>query len=599
MPPNEPAIVCLTQGALPTARRIQAAVGGEVLGLAGRVEGADLAFDRAADLLPRLFRENRPIVGLVASGALIRLLAPSLASKRDEPPVLAVAQDGSSVVPLLGGHHGGNDLARRIADALGVSAAITTASDVAHGVALDDPPKGWRISPSVDAKALAAAALEAGGAAVVGDAAELLDWLPRADGPEVEATDRSSGTYHPATLAVGVGCERGCDPEELAQLVAQALESENFALQSVAAVGSLDLKADEPAVNALAALAPVRFFGAEALERETPRLANPSDIVFAEVGCHGVAEAAALAIAGPDARLVLPKRKSARATVAVAQAPAIVEPSAKGRARGSLAVVGIGPGSNGWRSPEVTRLVERATDLVGYSLYLDLLGPLAERRTRHDFALGREEDRVRHAMELAGEGRDVALVCSGDAGIYAMAALVFELLDRGDLSDAASCIAIEVSPGISALQAAAARAGAPLGHDFCTISLSDLLTPWPVIQRRVIAAAEGDFVIAFYNPVSQRRRTQLAHARDVLLRHRPPDTPVILATNLGREGEAVRIAPLESLEVDDVDMLTVVVVGSSDTRTVRTGDGRMWVYTPRGYAAKQGTGIVTEGEKAA
>lgn len=172
-----------------------------------------------------------------------------------------------------------------------------------------------------------------------------------------------------------------------------------------------------------------------------------------------------------------------------------------------------------------------------------------------------------------------------------MATLVFELLENGGLSDAAGRIAIEVSPGISALQAAAALAGAPLGHDFCTISLSDLLTPWPDIKRRIKAAAEGDFVIAFYNPVSRRRRTQLAHAKEVLLQYRPRDTPVILATNLGRDGEVVRVVPLELLHVDDVDMLTVVLVGSSQTRVVQTGDGRNWVFTPRGYAAKDGTGI--------
>ena len=600
MPQREPAIVVITQAPLALARRVQAHVGGTVMGLEGRVVGADLLFGSVADTVRREFREGRPIVAFMATGALIRLLADALGDKHSEPPVVAVAQDGSAVVPLLGGHHGANDLARQIAAELGGAAAVTTASDLIFGVAPDDPPEGWRVSDPKPVKPFAAGLLQHGAASVTGEGAGLLDWLPRGDGPTVAATAEAVEglAYHPAVLTVGVGCERGCDINELAGLVETTLADAGMSSKAIAAIGSLDLKADEPAVNALASLAPVRFMDAQTLEAETPRLANPSDIVFAEVGCHGVAEAAALALGGPDATLVVPKRKSARATVAVARAPAIIRAPFVGRARGSLAVVGIGPGTAAWRSPDVTRLVERSTDLVGYSLYLDLLGPLADRRTRHDFTLGREEDRVRHAMELAGEGRDVALVCSGDAGIYAMAALVFELLDRGDLTDAATRIAIEVSPGISALQAAAARAGAPLGHDFCTISLSDLLTPWAVIERRVKAAAEGDFVIAFYNPVSQRRRTQLAHARDVLLRHRPAATPVILATNLGREGEAVRIVPLGQLRSDDVDMLTVVIVGSSETRVVRSGEGRDWVYTPRGYAAKEGTGIVPAGEAA-
>jgi cobalt-precorrin 5A hydrolase/precorrin-3B C17-methyltransferase len=399
-----------------------------------------------------------------------------------------------------------------------------------------------------------------------------------------------------------MGCERGADPAEAIALAEQVLAQAGLSPLSLAAIASIELKADEPALHAVAKHfdVPVRFFSAAEVEREAPRLANPSEIVFAETGCHGVAEGAALALAGEKAVLAVPKTRSKRVTAAIARAPQPLT-TLGGRERGTLFVVGIGPGSEGWRSPEVTRMISQSTDLVGYSLYLDLVSAISEGKVRHDFDLGREEDRVRHAMELAGQGRCVALVCSGDAGIYAMATLVFELIEKGGLSDPARRIAIEVSPGISALQAAAARTGAPLGHDFCTISLSDLLTPWPDIVRRVRAAAEGDFVIAFYNPVSKRRRTQLAHAKEVLLQHRPSDTPVILAANLGREGETVRVVPLAELDVDDVDMLTVVLVGSSQTRTVKTGDGRQWVYTPRGYAAKEGTGIAPSatGERAA
>lgn len=399
--------------------------------------------------------------------------------------------------------------------------------------------------------------------------------------------------YHPKTLVLGMGCERHAKPEEAIALAEEALAKGGFARESLAAVCSIDLKADETAIHAVAAhfRVPARFFDAATLEAEAPRLKNPSEVVFAEVGCHGVAEGAALAAVGASGELVVEKIKSKGATAAIARAADIVEPDTFGRARGTLFVVGIGPGSEGWRSPEVSRMVEASTDLVGYSLYLDLLGPLADGKTRHDFDLGKEEARVVHAMELAGEGKTVALVCSGDAGIYAMATLVFELFDKGGITDAASRIEVQVSPGISALQAAAARIGAPLGHDFCTISLSDLLTPWEHIQRRVKAAGEGDFVIAFYNPVSMKRRTQLAYARDELLKYRPAATPVILATNLGREGENVRTVPLGELNVDDVDMLTVVVVGSSESRTVTTGDGKTWVYTPRGYSGKADSGM--------
>jgi len=586
------------------AEEIKALSDGAIHGLRGRVDVCDTVFEDVADHLASLFAAGRTIIGVMASGALVRMIAPHLRDKHTDPAVIAVADDGSSVVPLVGGHHGGNQIARVIAAHLGGHAAVTTAGDVRFGVALDEPPQGWQLANPRDAKTVMAGLLAGKPVGIDGalDAPDL--WLRRADLPLSDTADHrlvvtdkqvepEAGelVYYRRDTVLGVGCERGADADEVIVLAEAALKEASVSPHSLACVASIDVKADEAAVHALAGHlgVPARFFAAERLEEETPRLATPSDVVFAEVGCHGVCEGAALAAAGAEAALVLPKRKSKRTTVALARTDAVIDPLTVGRSRGHLAVVGIGPGNAGWRSPEVSALVSHATDLVGYSLYLDLLEELAAGKTRHDFPLGREEDRVRHAMELSGQGLDVALVCSGDAGIYAMATLVFELFNGGGLSDAASRIDVTVAPGISALQAAAARAGAPLGHDFCTISLSDLLTPWASIQTRVKAAAEGDFVIAFYNPVSKRRRTQLAYARDVLLQHRPGDTPVILATNLGREGELVRIVELAELNVDDVDMLTVVVVGSSDSRTVTTGSGKTWVYTPRGYSAKQGT----------
>ena len=324
------------------------------------------------------------------------------------------------------------------------------------------------------------------------------------------------------------------------------------------------------------------------MEAEASRLANPSEVVFAEVGCHGVSEGAALAAAGSEAVLVVEKVKTANATCAIARAPEVIVEMA-GRSRGKLSIVGIGPGQHTWRTPEASQLIAQAEELVGYGLYIDILGPLAAGKTRSDFPLGGEEDRCRYALEQAGKGKNVALICSGDAGIYAMGALVFELLDRGPeamgVSDAARRVEVVSTPGVSALQGAAARAGAPLGHDFCAISLSDLLTPREDILKRLKAAAEGDFVIAFYNPVSMRRRTLLAEARDILLQHRPADTPVMLASSLGRPEEFVRYRKLSELEVDEVDMLTVVLVGSSHSKLAELGEGPR-MYTPRGYARK-------------
>lgn len=250
-------------------------------------------------------------------------------------------------------------------------------------------------------------------------------------------------------------------------------------------------------------------------------------------------------------------------------------------------MIGIGPGKSDWRTPEATRLVAEADLLVGYRLYIDLLGASAARKPAMHFALGEEELRCRTALEEAAKGQDVALICSGDAGIYAMGALVFELLarslDAGGVSEAAKRVEVITAPGISALQAAAARSGAILGHDFCTISLSDLLTPWQVIEQRLHGAGAGDFVIAFYNPVSMRRKTQLARAREILMSYRGGDVPVLLASNLGRVQEKLTYRTLETLDVNEVDMLTVVMVGSSNSQHVSLGRSDA-IYTPRGYA---------------
>lgn len=613
---SAPAIIILSHSALETAEKIRSVTGGHVHLLnrrsaaENRAESALNLFDDAPNHLRGLFAAGTPLIGIMAAGALIRMLAPSLADKHAEPPVIAVADDGSAVVPLLGGHHGANDLARTIAAALGVAAAVTTAGDVRFGVALDQPPQGYTLVNPENAKA-AMAALVGGAKAKRTGMAEWLETsgIPFADDGAVQIVvseksfeaDTNQLHYVPQVLTLGIGCERGTAADEAIALAERALADNGFSPHALAGVFSIDVKADEAAVQAVAAHfgIPARFFDAATLEAETPRLVNPSDVVFAEVGCHGVAEGAALAAAGLEGELIVPKVKSKRATVAIGKAALPVNVANIGRARGKLNVIGIGPGSDGWRSPEASALVAEATDLVAYGLYIDLLGSLADGKVRHDFDLGAEEARVRHALELAGQGKTVGLICSGDAGIYAMATLVFELIDRGGLSDPARRVKVQCTPGISALQGAAARAGAPLGHDFCTISLSDLLTPWPSIQMRLKAAAEGDFVIAFYNPVSKKRRTQLAYARDVLLQHRPFDTPVILATNLGRPGEMVRVVPLGELDINDVDMLTVVVVGSSESRTMKTGDGKTWVYTPRGYAGKAGAGIAPANKEAA
>ncbi len=605
------AVVVLGPSGRALAQRLTVSLPDATLhGYAPRLADTAVQFDDVAEHLRHLFASGEAIVALCAAGIVIRSLAPLLGDKRSEPAVVAVAEDGSVAVPLLGGHRGANDLARKIAAITGGVAAITTAGDVRLGLVLDDPPQGWRVANPDAAKAVAAALLA--GASVdlaIETANPDCAWLravpfwSRAEHASVGATgrsplravvtDRAEGgddralILHPSTLAIGIGCERGAAAEEVRALVMQCLAQANLSPLAVAGVFSIALKAAEPAIHAVAQEfgVPVRFFPAETLLAETPRLSERSDIVFRETGCWGVAEGAALAAAGPQAGLVVPKQRSARATCAIARSPRVIDATACGRPRGRLAVVGIGPGDAAGRTAAAEAAIRAASDLVGYRLYLDLLGPLASGKRLHAFDLGQEETRVRAALALASEGRSVALISSGDAGIYAMASLVFELIERGADADWARVEMVGI-PGVSAMQVAAARLGAPLGHDFCAISLSDLLTPWPVIERRLAAAAAGDFVVALYNPVSQRRRTQLAAARDILLKARAAETPVAIARNLGRGGEALRLTTLTALDPADVDMLSIVLIGSSTTRRVKRPDGGEWLYTPRGYDRK-------------
>ncbi len=591
-----PAVIVLGPSGMATARCAMALFpAAELHGFARRVVQADVHFDDTAQHLGALFLAGRPVIALTAAGIVIRCLAPHLGDKKSEPPVIALAEDGSHVVPLLGGHRGANRMAAQLAAALGGTAAITTAGELSLGFALDDPPEGWRAEPSADVKRVTAGLL-AGEAVALHDPQELGDWLH--DGParfapgaalKLAVSDmadtEADSVLRPQTLAMGIGCERGVEADEVAALVNQVLTSAGLSPLSIACLASIDVKMDEPALRVVAGRfgLPLRFFDAARLERETPRLANPSEAVFRAVGCHGVAEAAALASAGPGGKLIVAKTKSARATCAVARADAIIHPQVLGRGLGQLTIIGLGPGAAAWRTPAASAALARASDLVGFRDYLDLVAPLAKDKRRHEFAIGEEEARVRAALDLAAEGREVALVSSGDAGIYGMAALAFELLERV-AAPAWRGVKITVEPGISALQAAAARAGAPLGHDFCTISLSDLMTPWAVIEARLRAAAAADFVVALYNPASKRRRQGLVRAMEIFAAARPPDCPVIVARNLGRAEETVRMVALGDIDPDVVDMLTLVMVGGRETRLIETGDGPR-IYTPRGYGA--------------
>ncbi|MFV2125553.1 precorrin-2 C(20)-methyltransferase [Micromonospora sp. LOL_013] len=246
--------------------------------------------------------------------------------------------------------------------------------------------------------------------------------------------------------------------------------------------------------------------------------------------------------------------------------------------RGEVVVVGLGPAGRDWITPQAQTALAAADDLVGYGPYLDRV-PANPRQRRHPSDNQVEAQRAAHALRLAADGARVAVVSSGDPGVFAMAAAVLEVAAEPRWKD----VPVRVLPGVTAAQAVASRVGAPLGHDYCVLSLSDRLKPWPVIERRLLAAARADLVIAIYNPASRSRTWQLARARDLLLEHRSAQTPVVVGRDIGGPGERVDVVALADLDPATVDMRTLLIIGSSATQVNHNRDAAPVVFTPRHY----------------
>ena len=468
---KSPVIIVLGEQSIAIARQIQTVIAGATIyGLDSRTQTADRQYTKFSETISDLFSQGYPIIGLCAAGILIRSLAPLLSDKRAEPPVIAIAEDGSAVVPLLGGLNGANAIALAIANVLQVRPAITTTGDLRFQTSLLSPPESYRLLNSDDqAKTFLADLLAGASVKLIGTAT----WLSESNLPFAD-----QATHVIEIISSEVGLEA----------IASKLTSDHLVYQVI------------PSQNPI----------------------------------------------------------------------------------GTVSIIGTGPGAAKWMSPEVKEILESATDFVGYKTYVNLVKEFSKGKIVHASDNRVELDRARHALNLAADGKSVVIVSSGDPGIYGMASAVFEVLDR-EPDPKWNQINIHVAPGISAVQAAAAASGAPIGHDFCMISLSDILKPWEMIEQRLAAAAQADFVIAIYNPISTQRKWQLTAAKELLLRSRSPDTPVVLGHKMGRKGENVRVISLAELVPELADMQTVIIIGSSKTKILKLGD-RTQVYTPRTYS---------------
>jgi cobalt-precorrin 5A hydrolase/precorrin-3B C17-methyltransferase len=550
---TRPAVLAFNTAGAAIARRAADAIGGDAIGLAGRVEGLDGSFEDASAEVRELFRAGRPIVGVCASGILIRLLAPLLKDKRAEPPVLAISDDGETVVPLLGGLTGADPLARKLAAALGGAAALTGAGARRFGVILEAPPPGYALANPDDAKAVTSTLLGGREARLEGPA----PWIEGSSLPVSEDGD----------VVLRVSPERGSPPDGGLLFYPKVLVAE-FDRPDAAMLDRLDA-----AIDGLG-LAPASLSFATAPE------GAPIHHLFVErLDARGVPlRLVEHRIEGGEVAHFEPGLRLHR--FAEPQPP-----HACGRASGRVTVVGIGPGWKGWLAPEASAALDRAQDLVGYEGYLAMVPDRAGQR-RHGSDNRVEIERAQAAMTLAAQGREVVVVSSGDSGVFGMAAAVMEAAAAEPARWPG--VALEVVPGVSAMQAAASRLGAPLGHDFAVISLSDQLKPWETIAARLDAAAGADFALALYNPASLRRRKQLEDALEIVRRYRTRETPVALARDIGRPAESMTLTTLGDVDPAVVDMRTLLIVGSSRTRVFARADGRLWMYTPRVYETEAG-----------
>jgi cobalt-precorrin 5A hydrolase/precorrin-3B C17-methyltransferase len=559
---NTLAIVVLGNGSLATARQLQALYPGALIhGLRGRVDGADREYQDFGETLRALYQRDTPIVALCAAGIVIRSLASVLLEKGAEPPVLAVAEDGSAVVPLLGGLGGVNGMARAIAEHLQVAAAITTSGELRFGTCLLSPPAGYVLDDLERGKRFVSDLLAGEPVRIEGQAPWLGDTQLARDpqarlairiGHEAVEPGADELRIYPRCVLMALSG----DGEALADQVRDALHDAGIALPSLAAIIAPRERMADPrlAAAALALAVPLRFVSQ----------ASPAAMIEQALCAPAVA---------------------ASSTWAIGTAAAPLDTTTLGQRRGRLAVIGLGPGAADLMVPAVKAELARAEDVLGYETYVRMAGPFRPDQVLHCTDNREEMQRARHAFTLAAQGRSVVVVSSGDPGVFAMAAAVLEALHESD-EDAWHRVDLQILPGVSASLATAAQAGAPLGHDFCVMSLSDNLKPWSIIEQRLHLAAQADLALAFYNPISRSRPWQLGRALEIVRQYRAASTPVTLGRDIGRPGQTLRILTLGELTPEQVDMRTVVLVGSSTSCTFARADGGQWTYTPRWYGHK-------------
>lgn len=565
-----------------------------------------------------IWNECSRLIFIMAAGIVVRTIAPLIKNKRADPAVVVLDEKGTYAVSLLSGHSGGaNKAAKEIADFLGGEAVITTASDVnnmtaldlwagEHGLIIEDPG----LVPRVATRFINNGAIRVYSEIEIGMPDDFLKVADPRYGDALITNKKDLYLDHslcantgdcrvkgqlylrPKNLVVGIGCNSGASEDEIENAVKSVLNERNLSFSSVESVATIDKKSGEPGLIAFAGRHSFKINTFTPDELNSVGGIAKSEAALKATGAVGVSEPAALLASGAD-NLLVPKQKRGNVTVAIAE-----HRTRKSEKRqGKIFIVGTGPGGVEHITPYAQNALRKSDVIVGYGAYINLIHELIKDKAIISTGMTKEVDRCRKAVESALGGKTVSVISGGDPGIYAMAGLVFETVrnrtqsaeyraENSGLKTEDSIlktrnISIEVIPGISALNACAARLGAPLMHDFAVISLSDRLTPWELIEKRLEAASLSDFVIVLYNPKSSGRQEQIKRAKDIIAKFRAPETPVGIVKAAMRDNEKITVTDLRDMLDHDIDMQSTVIIGNSQTFL---WDNRM--ITPRGYERK-------------
>jgi len=554
------------------------------------------------NFLKENWRNVNVFIFIGSVGATTRLISSFISSKEYDPGVIVTDKRGSKIIPVLNLHHNQTkNIALKLHNLIGGEIVETNNSSLENLLNLDSFGEnwGWRRSGSTkdwsklvinQSKNQAISFKQFSGNELWKrcKSSKNLNHLDDCDDIYnqeltffVGIKKQCQTTWHPPTLWLGMGCERNTNKKFIQDSLNQFLDDNEISLLSIAGIATVDLKKDEKAILDIARdnQWPIKFLTAKQLSKKN--VPNPSQAVFDEIGSYSVAEASCLIAAGKDAKLLVEKHivtnkkfsgdRAGAVTLAIAQSKNQFAPS-----RGHIHVIGSGPGNLSFLTIDAKVALSECPVWIGYKMYLDLLDPLLrEDQIRIDSEITEEKKRCEKAISLAQEGIKVALVSSGDSSIYGMAGLLLELIQNLDKTVRPS---FTIHPGISCIQLAASLAGSPLMNDFCAISLSDKLTPWEIIEKRIKGALLGDFVVAIFNPQSKERDWQLKKTIKMFLEKRKKETPILIARQVGRKDQKISFRTLDDFPYDRIDMLTLIIVGNSKTKLV----GNKFI-SPRGY----------------